>query len=158
MKIAIISDSHYDASSVNAIKKHLNSVDIIIHCGDGAPDIKLLEKDFNGEIYAVKGNCDMTNEYPSQRIVDVMGIRIFITHGHMYNVKNEYNTIFYKGKEVEADIVLFGHSHKALINNHDGITIMNPGSITLPYGTMKKTMGFIDINKEGKTEVYLKEI
>ena len=158
MKIAVISDSHYDTSSVNAVKKHLNDVDIIIHCGDGAPDIKLLEEDFNGEIYAVKGNCDITSEYPSQRIVEVMGNKIFVTHGHMYNVKYEYNSIFYKGKEVEANIVLFGHSHKALINRYDGIILMNPGSITLPYGTMKKTMGFIEINKEGKVETYLKEI
>ena len=158
MKIAVISDSHYDASSVNAVKKYLNDVDIIIHCGDGAPDIKLLEKDFSGEIYAVKGNCDITSEYPVQRLLEIMGIKIFITHGHMYNVKYEYNTIFYKGKEVEADIILFGHSHKALISKHDGIVMMNPGSITLPYGTMKKTIGIIEIDKEKNMEVYHKEI
>ena len=87
-----------------------------------------------------------------------MGIKIFVTHGHMYNVKSEYNTIFYKGKEVGADIVLFGHSHKALINSYDGITIMNPGSISLPYGRMKKTMGFIVIDKDKRSEVYIKEI
>lgn len=158
MKIAVISDSHYEASSVSSVKKHLHDVDIIIHCGDGAPDTKLLEEDFNGEIYAVKGNCDISNEYPSERIVEVMGIKIFITHGHMYNVKYEYNTIFYKGKEVGADIVLFGHSHKALINNYDGLFIMNPGSITFPYGSVKKTMGFIEIYNDKKPELYLKEI
>ncbi|MBE6055049.1 MAG: metallophosphoesterase [Clostridium sartagoforme] len=158
MKIAVISDSHYDASSINAIKKHLDNVDIIIHCGDGAPDTRLLEKDFHGEIYAVKGNCDITNEYPSERIIEVMGTKIFVTHGNMYNVKYEYNTIFYKTKEIGADIVLFGHSHKALINKHDGIIMMNPGSITLPYGGMKKTMGFIEIDENGMSEVYLKEM
>ncbi len=158
MKIAVISDSHYEALAVNSVRKHLHDVDIIIHCGDGAPDIKLLEKDFSGEIYAVKGNCDINNEYPYERVIEVMGIKIFVTHGHMYNVKNEYNTIFYKGKEVGADIVLFGHSHKALINSYDEVTIMNPGSIAFPYGRMKKTMGFIVIDKDKKPEVYIKEI
>lgn len=158
MKIAVISDSHYDGSSINAVKKHLNDVEIILHCGDGAPDTKLLERDFNGEIYAVRGNCDISNEYPSERIVEVMGTKIFITHGNMYNVKNEYNTIFYRGKEVDADIVLFGHSHKAIINNYDGLTIMNPGSITFPYGTAKKTMGFIEVYKDKEPKLYIKEI
>lgn len=158
MKIAVISDSHYEASSINEVKKYLNDVDIIFHCGDGAPDTKLLEGDFNGEIYAVKGNCDISNEYPSERIVEVMGIKIFITHGNMYNVKNEYNTIFYKGKEVGADIVLFGHSHKALINKYDGLIIMNPGSVTFPYGIDKRTMGFIEISDGREPNIYIKEI
>ncbi|MDV4151476.1 metallophosphoesterase [Clostridium sp. AL.422] len=158
MKIAVISDSHYDSSSINLVKKHLENVDIIIHCGDGAPDTRLLEEDFNGEIYAVRGNCDISNEYPYERIIDVMGTKILVTHGHMYNVKNEYNTIFYKGKEIDADILLFGHSHKALISMHDGISMMNPGSISLPYGGMKKTMGFIELDKGKNPKLYLEEI
>ncbi len=158
MKIAVISDSHYEASNINAIKKYLKDVDILVHCGDGAPDTKILEKDFKGEIYAVKGNCDISSEYPSERLIDVMGVKIFITHGNMYNVKYEYNTIFYKGKAVGADIVLFGHSHKALISNYDGITIMNPGSITFPYGSTKKTMGFIEIDREKRPALFIKEI
>lgn len=158
MKIAVISDSHYDVSSINAVKKHLSDVDILLHCGDGAPDTRSLGIDFKGEIYAVKGNCDMSKEYPIERIIEVMGTKIFMTHGHMYNVKYEYNTIFYKGKEVEADLVLFGHSHKAIISNFDGITIMNPGSITLPYGNAKKTMGIIELDGKNKPELYIKEV
>lgn len=158
MKIAVISDSHYDGDSVKAIKKYLNNVDIIIHCGDGSPDIDILAKDFTGEIYVVRGNCDINNLYPIERIIEIMGKRIFITHGHRYNVKYEYNTIFYKGKEVEADIVLFGHSHKALIERVGGITIMNPGSLALPYGRAKKTMGFIEIYDDKEVEVYIREI
>lgn len=158
MKIAVISDSHYETSNINLLKKHIKDVNVIIHCGDGAPDIKILEKDFNGEIYAVKGNCDISNEYPTERIIELMGVKIFITHGNMYNVKYEYNTIFYKGKTIGADIVLFGHSHKALISNYDGITIMNPGSITFPYGSAKRTMGIIEINDGEKPELYIKEI
>lgn len=158
MKIAVISDSHYSSSSINSVKKHLYDVDILLHCGDGAPDTKILDVDFKGEIYAVRGNCDTSNEYPLQRIIDLMGVKIFMIHGHMYNVKYEYNTIFYKGKEIGAYIILFGHSHKALISDFDGVTIMNPGSITFPYGSTKKTMGFIELDGENKPKVYIKEI
>ena len=30
-------------------------------------------------------------------------------HGHKYGVKYGYNSIYYRGKEIGADIVLFGH-------------------------------------------------
>ncbi len=158
MKIAVLSDSHYETSFINDIKKYLEDIDIILHCGDGAPDTKALANVFRGEIYAVKGNCDMSKEYPLERMVEVMGIKIFMAHGHMYNVKNEYNTIFYKGKEVGADIVLFGHSHKALIKEYDGLVIMNPGSINLPYGRAKRTFGIIEILKNNKRNISIKEI
>ena len=38
------------------------------------------------------------------------GKKIFITHGDLYGVKYGMTNIYYKGKEVGADIVLFGHS------------------------------------------------
>lgn len=158
MKIAVISDSHYDASSIKLVKKYLSGVDVLIHCGDGVEDTKLLEKDFNGEIYSVRGNCDISNKYPNERILDFMGTKIFVTHGHMYNVKAEYNSIFYKGKEAEADIVLFGHSHRAMISNLESMTLMNPGSVTLPFGGVKKTMGFIELTKGKILNIYLEEL
>lgn len=158
MKIAVLSDSHYDESCVKRIKKYLTGVDMILHCGDGAPDTRVLEDYFNGEVYSVRGNCDILCDYPYYRIVEVGGVKIFMTHGHMYNVKNEYNTIFYKGKEIGVDIVLFGHSHKAFINNNDGLILMNPGSVTLPYGRTKRTMGFIEILEGKKINAYIKEV
>lgn len=158
MKIAVLSDSHYEEFCVKNIKKYLTDVDMILHCGDGAPDVKVLADEFNGKIYSVKGNCDISCDYPLYRVIEALGVKIFMTHGHMYNVKNEYNTIFYKGKEVGADIVVFGHSHKAFISNNDGLILMNPGSVTLPYLGSKKTIGFIEILENEKINVYIKEL
>lgn len=158
MKIAVISDSHYNEKSIKLIQNHLKDIDILLHCGDGAPDVNYIKNFFSGEIYAVRGNCDITSEYPIERIIEIEDKKIYITHGHMYNVKSEYNTIFYKGKEVNADIVLFGHTHKAMISNYDNLIIMNPGSIALPYGRDRKTMGIIEILNDSKIEAKLIEI
>jgi putative phosphoesterase len=158
MKILVMSDSHYDAQSVKLIENYLKDADIIIHCGDGAPDTELLMNSFKGEVYAVRGNCDTSKKYPKEMIIDVLGVKILITHGDIYNVKYEYNTIFYKGKEVGADIITFGHSHKALIDEYNGITIMNPGSVSLPYGRNNKTIGFIEIKENKEYDIYLQKI
>ncbi|GAB6169164.1 metallophosphoesterase [Clostridium carnis] len=158
MKITVLSDSHYDISAVECIKKYLNDVDMVLHCGDGATDLEKITSGFNGEVYAVKGNCDISPKYPLERIIEVEGKRIFICHGHLYNVKNEYNTIFYKGKEVSADIILFGHSHKSIVIESDNTILMNPGSVSLPYGRNKKSIGLLEICYGEKAKAKIIEI
>ncbi|WP_418222882.1 metallophosphoesterase [Clostridium isatidis] len=158
MKILVMSDSHYDVQSVKLVEKYLKDTDIIIHCGDGAPDTELLMNYFKGEVYAVRGNCDFSKKYPKEMIIDVLGVKIFITHGDLYNVKYEYNTIFFKAKELGADIVTFGHSHRAIIEEYNGITIMNPGSVSLPYDRSNKTIAFIEIKNNKKYDIYLQKI
>ena len=158
MKIAVISDSHNIVRNMKVVNQYIKDSDIIIHCGDGGDDISIIEEEFNGEIYIVKGNCDLGEIYPNELILEVEGKKIFVAHGHKYNVKMTYNNILYKALELGADIVTFGHSHKAMIVESNGVTLMNPGSISLPYGIDNRSMGFIEINKEGNTKFYIKEI
>ena len=40
--------------------------------------------------------------------------------------------MFYYGMENDADIVMFGHIHIPLVRSDKGVTIVNPGSISLP--------------------------
>ena len=41
------------------------------------------------------------------------GIKIFFTHGHKWGVKYSTDRLFYKAKEIGAQIALFGHTHTA---------------------------------------------
>lgn len=157
MRIAVISDTHRDSRYIEAAKKYIKNTDILIHLGDNIDDVKELTEGYKGEVYVVKGNCDYTNSYPSEQIINVEGKKIFFTHGHNYGVKMSLNNIFYKGKEVGADIVLFGHTHIALIEEEDGIILMNPGSISLPR-IKGRYIGFINIEKEKDIDIYLKEV
>lgn len=158
MKIAVISDSHYNESSSVAVKAYIKEADVLIHCGDGVPDLEKIAEGFKGEVYGVQGNCDFAKGFPKERIIEIAGQKIFMCHGHFYNVKNGYNNIFYKAQEVGANIVLFGHSHLAIIIEHEGILLMNPGSMSLPYGTKKKSLGFIEIEDGKIINSYIKEI
>lgn len=157
MLIAVISDTHRIGKYIDLAKKLIKDADVLIHLGDNIEDVELLQDGFNGEVYAVKGNCDYSTKYPKEKIIELKGKRIFITHGDLYGVKNGLNNIYYKGRELEADIVLFGHTHEAIIEKEDNMILMNPGSISLPR-LKGRYVGFIDINENGDINTYLKEV
>ena len=158
MLIAVISDSHANRSSIEKVKKKISNADILLFLGDGERDLEEITEGFNGEVYAVRGNCDISGLYPEERVIEIQGKRIFMCHGHRYGVKYGYNSIFYRGKEVGADIVLFGHSHIPIIEEEDGLILMNPGSISLGMGRLDKTLGYIDLIVGKSPVTYIKEI
>ena len=75
-----------------------------------------------------------------------------------YGVKYGYNSIFYRAKELDVDIVLFGHSHIPIIEECDGIILMNPGSISLGMSSPSKTLGYIDLIEDKEPILYIKEV
>lgn len=158
MLIAVISDSHGNKDSINKIKKKINNADVVLFLGDGENDLAEITNDFTGEVFAVRGNCDITGKYPEEQILEIQGKKIFICHGHRYNVKYGYNSIYYRGKEIGADIVLFGHSHIPIIEEYDGIVLMNPGSISHGMGRLNKTLGYIDLIDDKAPIMYIKEL
>lgn len=157
MLIAVISDTHRMIKYINSAKELIKDVDILIHLGDNIDDVELLQQDFKGELYAVAGNCDYSKKYPKETIIEVNGRKIFFTHGDLYGVKSSINNIYYRGRELGVDIVLFGHTHQQLIEEEDGLILMNPGSISLPRSN-GRYVGFIDIDETGKIDTHLKEI
>jgi uncharacterized protein len=147
VKIAVISDTHGNIEPCINILKDIDNIDLIIHLGDNTNDAKDIADILQIETIAVKGNCDFyDNSSPDEKIIDVDNKKIFITHGHKYRVKSDLNSIYYRGKEINADIVLFGHSHNPILVKYDDILFMNPGSGSLPRAGSKKSIGLIEIN------------
>lgn len=146
MKIGVISDSHGMLEYINTAMEHLKEVDLIIHGGDNYRDAKYIEKNYNIKVLGVAGNCDI--EDIDDYIELIAGKRIFITHGHKYGVKTNINRVFYAGKENNADIVIFGHTHVPLYVVEEGIVLLNPGSISLPRGGSQKSCCIITIAED----------
>lgn len=157
MLIAVVSDTHRMTKYINLAKRLIKDADILIHLGDNIDDAELLENTFKGKVYAVAGNCDYSTKYPKESVIEVNGKKIFFTHGDLYGVKSSMNNIYYRGRELNADIVLFGHTHQQLVEKEDDMIIMNPGSISLPK-FKGRCIGFINIDNNGEVDAYLKEI
>lgn len=147
MKILVISDTHGNISNAERLIQKLNP-DYVYHLGDMCEDCRRLENAFPMKIIAsVKGNNDFFDKsYPSERCFELGGKRIYMCHGHKFNVKSSLLSLIYKGKEVCADIVLYGHTHRAHLETIDGMTVMNPGA--------SNTYGLLEIdNDEIKAEI-----
>ena len=78
----------------------------------------------------------------------VQGARIFYTHGHLYSVKTELGGLLQAARELDANVVLFGHTHQPLCTYREGVHLLNPGSLGYP-GEQGRTYGIVDITPQG---------
>lgn len=144
MQITVVSDTHNNGKSLEKILELSKKSDVIFHLGDNLKDAEYLEKNFHGKVYKVKGNCDYENYGVDEEIVDIEGKRFFLTHGHKYNVNYGLNKIYFRGLELKADCILYGHTHRKLLVNEEEVYIFNPGSISLPRDN-SASIGYIKI-------------
>ena len=112
MKILVFSDTHGDVTKMErAIRSH-SDAEAIIHCGDGETDVEYVKRNFPDRAFLnVKGNCDWGSSLDPTLEITLEGKKIFVTHGHLYNAKMGLQNLIYAGKEKNADIVLYGHTH-----------------------------------------------
>lgn len=151
MKILIISDTHRNINNaVRVIECIKQSISAIIHLGDCDKDAERIMKLYPEiPMYYVYGNCDFCSATVAQQIISFNRVKVFITHGHKYDVKWEYDKLAYAARENQAQVALFGHTHMAVIKYIDNILLMNPGSISLPRDNYIPKYGILDINDDG---------
>ncbi len=88
---------------------------------------------------AVRGNCDFISKQPYEQLCEAGDKKLFITHGHLFDVKMTTKALMRAGAEQEADIILFGHTHERLCEYVDDpeyekpFYLVNPGSISMPH-------------------------
>ena len=118
MKLAILSDTH--GLLRPEVAEHLKTADAILHGGDvNKPSIVDQLKRY-APLYIVRGNNDKewAEQLPHDLTVTLGGVTFYLVHNK---------------KEVPADLtgvdaVVFGHSHKYLLEERDGVLWLNPGS------------------------------
>lgn len=132
MKILIISDTHRDCSSLERVLPRLGKLDQVLHLGDFEGDDDYIRGLVSCPVAFVSGNCDLFSREPSERVLELAGHRILMTHGHKWRVRNGVTNLLYHAEEEDADIVLYGHLHVPHVSLEDGIWVMSPGSIAEP--------------------------
>ena len=162
MKILFLSDIHGVPSTLERALKMAETLnpDRIALLGDllyhgprnGVPnfyDPVRVTDILNGlkdRIVAVRGNCDaevdqMMFQFPMMAdyaVLDAGSETFFLTHGHLFN-ENRLPPIGI------GTVLAHGHTHVPELKKIDcGLTIFNPGSISLPKGGSSQSFGFFD--------------
>lgn len=147
MRIGVLSDSHGDSRALAEALNHMAGADVIFHLGDYVKDSVHIKRVHPGPLYVVSGNCDYFSgaNTPAEHTVNIEGKMVFAAHGHRYRVKDGINPLYYRGLEIGADIVLFGHTHCSQIVRVDHMVLLNPGSVSRPRNTKRPTYGIIEI-------------
>lgn len=147
MRIGVVSDSHGYLYMLDKAIARMGNTDMIIHAGDGIKDIIKVNSKYNANIDYIRGNNDYSLETPSEKVILIDGIKIFLTHGSDYGVHFGVERLFYRAKEEEADIVIYGHTHLQRLDEYENMMLLNPGSVSLPRD---QKPGYAVIDIEGR--------
>jgi len=161
MRIGLISDTHIprDADEIpSQVIEAFNGVDLIFHAGDIYTFQVLDELENIAPVFAAEGNGDIwLPEDPrikESHVLNLEGLRIGITHGLDYPEPSWRSLEEAMQAEFNGpvDVLVFGSSHKAMVETCKGVLLVNPGSPTLPMGLRKLgTVGILELN-QGKAE------
>ena len=128
--VVIISDTHGNMPKITALHGIFKECDYIIHLGDTSGDGARIKKEFGNKTILVNGNCDPVKLGENEVVLNIEGVKIFATHGHLYSAKTSLNALYMRGKEENCQVVLYGHTHRAREDERDGVTLINPGNLS----------------------------
>jgi putative phosphoesterase len=138
VRIGVLSDTHIHlAEEIPAeVVTAFSSVDLIVHAGDFVGSAVLDGLKQLGEVKAVHGNVDSMNLrslLPEKQIFTVGTKKVGITHGW-----GSPEGIEKRVKELlgDVDIVIYGHSHRAKIEQIGNVLFFNPGPGRQSYGIL----------------------
>lgn len=152
VRIGLIADTHILQEGVEPpqqVAEIFEGVKLILHAGDliVLSVLDWLEK--IAPVLAVRGNGD-SGLPPDPRLADtrtlsICGKRIGLCH-NLDTHRDLQNTMarYFGGK---VDIIVFGDTHVASIETHEGVLFINPGSPSIPRGLVgvPGTVGMLDI-------------
>jgi len=149
MLIGLISDTHipdHAKELPDQLKEVFRGVDLILHAGDIYTPSVLDELQCLAPVLAAEGDDDPfvtanDSRVKKRHVLTVEGITIWLTHQKPLSQSLEYQEY--------CDVIVFGHSHEASLENHGDILRVNPGSPTFPhYKYELGTVGLLTVNSD----------
>lgn len=132
MKILIISDTHGKHDNLSRVLEQESPIDLLIHLGDAEGYEEYIAKQAGCPLEIVAGNNDFFSDLLREKELEIGKYKVLITHGHYYYVNTGIEEIARMAQGRDFDIVMYGHTHRPLIDIRKDIIVMNPGSLSYP--------------------------
>ncbi len=150
MKILIVSDTHRKNDNYIKVLERIAPVDMVIHCGDIEGSEYLIAESAGCPVQMVTGNNDFFSDLPREKEFMVGKYKIWLTHGHNYYVSMSNENLKHEARMRGVDIVLYGHTHRPVIDIGGDIIAVNPGSLTYPRQEGRRPSYVImDLDRDG---------
>jgi uncharacterized protein len=122
--VGLVSDTH--GLLRPELHQALAGVDLILHAGDVGGDDILIELEQIAPVHAVYGNTDPPGHPQLAASLEetVGGVRVHVSHGHEIGAPTPDKLL----AVYDADVIVYGHTHKPLVVNVDGRWVVNPGA------------------------------
>lgn len=132
MRILIVSDTHgYNRNYFDVLEK-TGPYDMVVHCGDIEGTEFAISEGAGCETLLVLGNNDFFSSLPKEIETKIGKYNVLITHGHTYYVSTNSELIKQDAMQRGFDIVIYGHTHRPVIDIGKDIIAINPGSLSYP--------------------------
>lgn len=153
IRIGLISDTH--GLLRPQVHEVFAGVSQILHAGDVCSDTILMELGLIAPTRAVYGNCDDPFDPSLSEALDLSigGLRIHVQHGHELGRPRPARV----AAAYDADVCVYGHTHKQMIERVDGRLIVNPGAAGPRRFDLKPCVGILTITA-GAASVELIEL
>lgn len=122
--IGLISDTHGLVRP--DVHTALAGVELILHAGDVGGDAVLDELELIAPVKAVYGNTDAPGDPRLSEAIDIEigGVRLHVSHGHEVGSPTPAKL----AARYDADVIVYGHTHKQLVATEGGRLVVNPGA------------------------------
>ena len=144
MRLGVISDTH--GMLRPEVFEVFREVDHILHGGDIGEWDLIVELQALAPVTAVYGNTDsfdIRSRVPQVAEIELDGFPIVVTHGDQFGSPSPAKL---HGAFPGAEIIIFGHSHKPLLELVDRtVTVMNPGGAGAPRFSIPPSVGILEL-------------
>jgi putative phosphoesterase len=151
--LGLISDTH--GLIRPAVHDALAGVELILHAGDvGGPGI-LDELRLIAPVRAVTGNTDPPGEpgLSEEIMLEIDSLRVHVSHGHEVGSPTPAKLAL----RYDADVVVYGHTHRQLVTRLGDRMFINPGAAGPKRFKLSPSVARLTITR-GKAEVEIVDI
>ena len=164
MRVGLISDTHipdHAKELPQQLKQVFRGVSLILHAGDIYVTSVLDDLERLAPVLAAEGDDDPISTLRDRRvkekhILNIDGVTIWLIHDRFqFWPPHSTGTIQH---ESTPDVIVYGHTHYATLENKGDVLLVNPGSPTFPhYKPELGTVALLTISS-GKVEANIVQL
>lgn len=145
MRIGLISDTHSKLRPM--VFALFEGVDLILHAGDVGDSDILTALEAIAPVHAVLGNTDVPSllqGVADEVQLELEGFHVVVVHGHALGTPN---AVRLRKMYPDADVIVYGHTHRQRIDDLGGCLVVNPGAAGAARFDLKPSVGMLTLER-----------